>query len=83
MSLPIIIRFRVVEFGTCDAPSLVDVVDSQRAQAEDEEHGYEHVIDGSDVTDLKQFTDGEEDTQRQQYEIISLKKHFQVLFMCI
>lgn len=46
-------------------PALVDVVDSQRAHAEDEENGDEHVVDGPDVVDLKQFTDEEEETQRQ------------------
>lgn len=37
-------------------PALVDVVDSQCAQAEDEEYGDKHVVDGPDVADLKQFT---------------------------
>lgn len=46
-------------------PALVDEVDSQRAQTEDEEYGYEHVVDGPDVVDLKQFTDAEEETQLQ------------------
>lgn len=45
-------------------PALVDIVDSQRAQTEDEEHSYEHVVDGPDVADLKQFTSEEEETQR-------------------
>lgn len=42
-------------------PALVDVVDSQRAHTEDEEYGYEHVVDRPDVADLKQFTDEEEE----------------------
>lgn len=41
-------------------PALVEEVDSQRAQAENEEDGDEHVVDGPDVVDLKQFTDEEE-----------------------
>lgn len=45
-------------------PALVNVVDSQCAHAEDEEYGYEHVVDGPDMVDLKQFTGEEEATQR-------------------
>ncbi len=45
-------------------PALIDVVNNQRAQKEDEENGYEHVVDGSDVADLKQFADEEEDRQK-------------------
>lgn len=59
-------------------PALVDVVDSQRAQAEDEEHGYEHVVDGPDVADLKQFTGEEEETQRQK----KYSHHSSMLYSC-
>lgn len=55
-------------------PALVYVVDGQCAQTEDEEHGYEHVVDGPDVTDLKQITDVEGDAQneiKKQYCIIT------------
>lgn len=44
-------------FSARDAPALVDVVHSQCAETEDEEHGNEHVVDGSDVADLEQLTD--------------------------
>ena len=44
-------------------PALVDVVNGQGAKKEDEEYSYEHVVDGPDVADLKQFTDEEEKTQ--------------------
>lgn len=44
-------------------PALVDVVHSQRAQKEDQEYSDEHVVDGPDVTDLKQLTDGEKTRQ--------------------
>lgn len=41
-------------------PALVDVVHSQRAEKEDKQNRYEHVVDGPDVADLKQFTNKEE-----------------------
>lgn len=39
-------------------PALVDEVHDERAQKEDEENGDEHVVDGPDVADLKQLTEG-------------------------
>lgn len=44
-------------------PALVNVVHSEGAQAEDEKHSYEHVVNGTDVADLKQFTDEEKHTK--------------------
>lgn len=52
---------------TSNWPSLVDVVDSQCAHEEDEEDGYEHVVDGPDVAYLKEFTDEGAETQAHWY----------------
>ena len=54
-----------------NTPALVDVVNSQRAQAEDEEDSDEHVVDGSDVADLKQFTDEKKKTQKRRNKKIN------------
>lgn len=51
-------------------PALVNVIHSQCAQTEDEENGYEHVVDGPDVADLKQLTGKEKDTAAWRYEEI-------------
>lgn len=39
-------------------PALVDEVHDERVQKEDEENSDEHVVDGPDVADLKQLTEG-------------------------
>lgn len=46
----------------CHRPALIDVVHSQGAQTEDEQNSDEHVVDGPDVADLKQFADGAKTT---------------------
>ena len=47
-----------------DWPALVNVVDSKSTDAEHKQHGDKHVVDGSDVIDLKQLTVQEGRTKR-------------------
>lgn len=57
-------------------PALINVVNSQRAQTEDEENSYEHVVDGPDVTDLKQFTEGQKKKIKKCIQFSSLNSAF-------
>lgn len=45
-------------------PALVNVVNSQSAQTEDEEHSNKHVVDGPNVADLKQVTEEKKTIQK-------------------
>lgn len=66
-------------FWTCTfpyIPALINVVNSQGAQTEDEENSYEHVVDGPDVTNLKQFTDGQKNKNKKSKQFFSLNSAF-------
>lgn len=64
-------------------PALVDVVHNQRAQKEDQEYSDEHVVDGPDVTDLKQLTDREKRGQGTSDRASVGQQRINGLFMCL